>query len=87
MDIEEESWQEAFELDFFSVARMIRLAIPHMKDNGHITLLSAASAKQPRFEAALSNTAKAALVNLTRSLADELASRGICVTASVPDMF
>ena len=84
MDIEEEGWQEAFELDFFSVVRMIRLAIPHMKTDGRITLLGAASAKQPRFEASLSNTAKAALVNLTRSLADELATRGISVNCVGP---
>lgn len=84
MDVEEEEWQEAFALDFFSVARMIRLVVPHMKKEGRITMLGAASAKQPRFEASPSNTAKAALVNLTRSLADELAPRGISVNCVGP---
>jgi 3-oxoacyl-[acyl-carrier protein] reductase len=55
-----------------------------MKKEGRITLLGAASAKQPRFEASPSNTAKAALVNLTRGLADELASRSISVNCVGP---
>lgn len=84
VDVEEEAWQEAFELDFFSVARVIRLVIPHMNKKGRITLLGAASAKQPRFEASPSNAAKAALVNLTRSLADELASKDVSVNCVAP---
>jgi 3-oxoacyl-[acyl-carrier protein] reductase len=84
MEMEESSWQEAFELDFFSVVRMVRLVVPHMHKGGCITLLGAASAKEPRFEASLSNTAKAALVNLTRSLADELAPRKLCVNSVGP---
>lgn len=84
MEVDEERWQQAFELDFFSVVRMVRLAVPHMKSGSRITLLGAASAKQPRFEASLSNTAKAALLNLTVSLADELAPKGICVNSVGP---
>jgi 3-oxoacyl-[acyl-carrier protein] reductase len=84
MEMEESSWLEAFELDFFSVVRTVRLAIPHMQKGGRITLLGAASAKEPRFEASLSNTAKAALVNLTRSLADELAPKELCVNCVGP---
>lgn len=76
---DEATWNRAFDLDFFSVVRTVRLALPHMTRGGRVVLLGAASAKQPRFEASPSNTAKAALVSLTRSLADELASRGICV--------
>ena len=78
-DTDEATWSRAFELDFFSVVRIVRLALPHMTSGGRVVLLGAASAKQPRFEASPSNAAKAALVNLTRSLADELASKGICV--------
>ena len=84
MDMEDKEWQEAFELDFFSAVRMIRLVVPHVTKDGRITLLGAASAKQPRFEASSSNTAKAALVNLTRSLADELAERHIAVNCVGP---
>jgi 3-oxoacyl-[acyl-carrier protein] reductase len=84
MEMEESSWQEAFELDFFSVVRMVRLVVPYMLKGGRITLLGAASAKEPRFEASVSNTAKAALVNLTHSLADELAPRKLCVNSVGP---
>ena len=84
MEVDETSWRRAFELDFFSVVRMVRLSVPHMENGSRITLLGAASAKQPRFEASLSNTAKAALLNLTVSLAEELAPIGICVNSVGP---
>ena len=48
METDESGWQRAFELDFFSAVRMVRLAVAHMKEGSRITLLGAASAKQPR---------------------------------------
>jgi len=72
-DLDEATWREAFELDFFAPVRIVRLAVPHMKKGGRIVLLGAASAKQPHLGQSPSNTAKAALANLTASLAEELA--------------
>lgn len=73
LTIDEPTWREAFDLDFFAVVRIIRLAVPHMKKGGRIVLLGAASAKQPHHRQSPSNTAKAALANLTAGLAVELA--------------
>lgn len=83
-EIDEAAWREAFELDFFAPARLVRLAIPHMAANGRIVLLGAASAKQPSMHQSPSNAAKAALANLTRSLADELAPQGLAVNCVSP---
>jgi len=72
-DLSEAIWREAFELNFFAVVRMVRLAAPRMQKGGRIVLLGAASAKQPQRRQSPSNAAKAALANLTTSLAEELA--------------
>jgi len=72
-DLDEATWREAFDLNFFAVVRMVRLAVPRMQKGGRIVLLGAASAKQPQRRQSPSNAAKAALANLTTSLAEELA--------------
>jgi len=84
LEMSEQTWREAFESDFFSAVRLLRSAVPHIPRGGRIVLLGAASAKQPHLGQAASNTAKAALHNLTRSLADELAPRGIAVNCVAP---
>lgn len=84
MDMDEATLREAFELDFFSAARIVRKALPRMGHGGRIVLLGAASAKQPRLAASASNTAKAALSSLVRSLADELAPNGISINCVAP---
>ena len=73
LETDEATWREAFELDFFSAVRLVRLGVPRMPRGGRIVLVGAASARQPHFRQSPSNAAKAALSNLTRSLADELA--------------
>lgn len=72
-DLDEAAWRQAFDLNFFAVVRMVRLVAPRMRRGGRIVLLGAASAKQPQHRQSPSNAAKAALANLTVSLADELA--------------
>lgn len=73
LDLPEATWREAFELDFFAPARFVRLAVPHMVAGGRIVLLGAASAHRPSRRQSPSNAAKAALANLTVTLAEELA--------------
>lgn len=84
LELTEANWREAFEVDFFSAVRLVRLAAPHISSGGRIVLLGAASGKQPQVGQSPSNTAKAALVNLTSSLAAELAPRGIAVNCVAP---
>lgn len=75
LDLPEPVWRESFDLNFFAPVRIVRLAVPHMVDGGRIVLLGAASAKGPQLGQSPSNAAKAALANLTASLAEELAPR------------
>lgn len=83
-ELDDSVWREAFELDFFAPARLVRLVLPHLVDGARIVLLGAASAKQPSMHQSPSNAAKAALANLTRSLAEELAPRKIAVNCVSP---
>jgi 3-oxoacyl-[acyl-carrier protein] reductase len=84
LELSEAVWREAFELDFFAALRLVRLAVPHIPRGGRIVLLGSASAKQPQLGQAPSNAAKAALANLTRSLASEVGSLGITVNCVAP---
>lgn len=84
LELSEAAWREAFEVDFFAALRLVRLAIPHVPRGGRIVLLGSASGKQPQLGQAPSNAAKAALANLTRSLAGEVGSLGITVNCVAP---
>jgi 3-oxoacyl-[acyl-carrier protein] reductase len=83
-ELDETVWREAFELDFFAPLRLVRLTVPHLAPGSRIVLLGAASAKQPHPGQGPSNAAKAALANLTRDLAAELAPSGIAVNCVAP---
>lgn len=84
LTLDESTWRLAFELNFFAPMRLVRLAVPHMPRGGRIVLLGSASGRQPTLHQAPSNAAKAALANLTRGLADELAPAGLLVNSVAP---
>lgn len=84
LELDDAQWREAFELDFFSAVRLMRLALPYVPEGGRVVVVGAVSGKQPHLGQSPSNAAKAALANLVRSLADELAPRGIAVNCVAP---
>lgn len=84
LELDEATWREAFDLDLFAAVRVVRLAVPHLRRGGRIVLLGAASGKEPQRGQSPSNAAKAAIANLTRGLADELASLGVTVNCVAP---
>jgi 3-oxoacyl-[acyl-carrier protein] reductase len=73
-ELSDDDFIASYDLNVLSAIRLTRAAYPFLKDSrGSLTFLSAASAKQPTPGQLVSNVAKAALVNATKSLADELA--------------
>ena len=84
--LSEKDWQEALEKNFWVALRCCRAVLPMMKaqGSGKIINIAALSGKVPRQGQIGSNAAKAALINLTESLACEVGSYGIRVNAVCP---
>lgn len=89
LDISDGDWQNAFELTFLSAVRLIRAVLPAMQKNrwGRIICLTSTSVKQPLPNLITSNALRAAVTNLAKSLANEVASDGITVNVVAPGMF
>lgn len=68
-------WRQALELNLLAAVRVVRLALPALREGGRVVLVGSASGKRPHRGQSPSNAAKAAVANLTASLAEELAPR------------
>jgi NAD(P)-dependent dehydrogenase (short-subunit alcohol dehydrogenase family) len=71
--------------NFSQVTRLIRLVVPHMPGSGSIVNVTSIEAHQGAPGFAIYAAMKAAVENLTKSLALELGPRGIRVNAVAPD--
>jgi 3-oxoacyl-[acyl-carrier protein] reductase len=78
-----DDWLETFNLNVVSAVRLINALVPKMREQGwgRIIQIGSAASGNPPASMALYGAAKAALVNLTVSLAKDLADTG--VTANV----
>ena len=82
----DEDWKAAFELSFLSQVRLIRAAIPFLKQSSCASVLTVTSfsVKQPIPNLILSNSIRAATVGLTKSLALELGNENIRFNSILP---
>lgn len=80
------AWQKAIELSLMSHVRLIRAALPHLKQSSAASVLTVTSysVKQPIPNLVLSNSVRAATVGLTKSLALELGRDGIRFNSILP---
>ncbi len=85
----DEQWRQAFELNFLSTVRIIRLTLPYLKksNNGRIINMISISAKQPVENLILSNSIRAGVLGMTKTLADEIASNNITVNNILTGIF
>ncbi len=83
-DLSDAQWQAAFELNILSAVRLIRAALPHMGPGSAILTITSAAAREPVARLALSNVMRAGVAGLVKTLADELAPRGIRVNNLLP---
>lgn len=88
-DIDDAEWQRSFELTFMSSVRLIRQALPHMKQQqwGRIIAMTSTSVKQPIPNLITSNAMRAAVANMIKTLAREVAADGITANIVAPGMF
>ena len=86
LDLPDEDWQQNIDVNLFSVIRATRLAIPHMREQkwGRVINLSSIFGKQPGAGMIDYNATKAAVISLTKTLADELAADNVLVNAVCP---
>jgi len=82
------AWQCAFELNLLSYVRMIRAALPHLRNGngngGRILNFTSTSVKSPIDNLILSNTFRTAVLGLTKTLAGELGPDRILVNVIGP---
>ncbi|MSO49477.1 MAG: SDR family oxidoreductase [Acidobacteria bacterium] len=86
LSFDDGAWQGAFELLVLSAIRMVRLAVPSMKERGGgaIVVSTSSAVKEPIPNLALSNVVRASVAALSKTLANELAADGIRVNHLLP---
>ena len=83
---DEATWQKALDLSFMSHVRLIRAALPHLRQSKAPSVLTMNSytVKQPMLNLVLSNSIRLATVGLTKTLALELGGDGIRFNSMLP---
>jgi 3-oxoacyl-[acyl-carrier protein] reductase len=81
-----DEWRKAVDLNLLSTVYFAREVIPHMqrKHWGRIVTITSISTKQPVPDLVLSNSVRAAVVGLVKSLANEFGKDGILVNNVAP---
>ena len=85
-DFGDEAWTGAFELTLLNIVRAVRAVLPHMRKRGggRIVNVASSSIKQPIEGLILSNTFRAGIIGLAKSLSAELAPDGILINTLGP---
>lgn len=84
--LDDAAWDTGYRLTLMSAVRSIRLAVARMEREryGRIVVIGSSSVRQPVAGITLSNTFRPALAGLVKTLAVELAPRGITVNMVSP---
>jgi 3-oxoacyl-[acyl-carrier protein] reductase len=82
-----ESWEPAFQLTLMSAVRLVKAALPDLKlsGQGRIVFITSISVRQPISRLVLSNSLRAAVTGLSKTLSRELAPDRITVNCLAPD--
>ena len=85
-DFSDSDWQRAFELTLMSSVRMIRAALPFMREagGGAILTITSCSVKEPIDFLLLSNVMRSGVTSLAKSLSQQLAPENIRVNNLMP---
>ena len=77
----DEKWEFAYQLTFLSAVRLIRAALPDMKEQewGRIINFTSRAIKEPIANLMISNAVRLAVVGMAKTLAAEVAEYGITV--------
>ena len=86
--LEDEDWQTMWETNFMSAVRCIKLALPAMikKGGGRIINIASIGGQWGGVHQVHYAASKAALINLTKSIAKSYSQEGICCNAVSPGL-
>ncbi|WP_431961772.1 SDR family NAD(P)-dependent oxidoreductase [Actinacidiphila sp. bgisy160] len=86
LEVDDADWQRIFDLTFFSAVRASRAALPYLveAEGAAIVNISSINARTPFPMVVDYSAAKAALTNLSKSLSEEFAPKGVRVNAISP---
>ena len=89
VDFSEDDWNAIIETNLNGTLRACQVFGRHMLDRGYGRIINIASLSTfvALYEVAAYSASKAAVASLTKSLAVEWASRGVCVNAIAPGVF
>lgn len=82
----DDDWMEAINKCFFNHIRLIRAALPYLRKSKSpsVLTLTSISAKQPIPDLVLSNSLRAGILGLTKTLSQELGAEGIRFNSILP---
>ena len=82
-----DSWDAAHQLTLMSAVRLIKSALPHLQrsDQGRIVIVTSISVRQPLPQLILSNSVRAAVTGMAKTLSTEIGPDGITVNCLAPD--
>lgn len=85
-DVAEDNWRRAFDLTLMSAVHLAYKTVPYMRDAGWGRLITVTSftVKMPADNLLLSNSIRAAVIGMTKSLSNEFAREGITVNSVLP---
>ena len=85
-ELTDEDWQAQWELNVMASMRMMRSAIPVMRDQGwgRVVNISSSSGKRPGQRNVAYSVAKAAQLSLSRAYAEAYAKDGVLINAVTP---
>lgn len=85
-DFDDAQWEAAFNLSLMSGVRLIRAALPYMQKAqwGRIINITSVSVKEPIDNLVLSNSIRASVHGLAKTLANQIAKDGITINNVMP---
>ena len=85
-EMTEEDWLNSFNLLLMSHVRLIRFALPYLRqsETPSVLTITSTAVKQPLPNLVLSNSIRAATVGLTKTLSQELGAEGIRFNSILP---
>ena len=86
LDVEDERWQQAFELLLLGPLRLARLALPRMaaRGFGRVVFVTSTAVRQPQPDLATSVVLRSAVTAAAKLLSREFAAEGVTVNCVAP---